>query len=144
MRILIVEDETRLAELISKVLCREHFDTVVAHNGSVGLDEALTGSYDAIVLDRMLPGLDGLDLLTAMRENQVDTPVLMLTALGELPERVEGLNAGPTIISASLLRSRSDCPNQITHSPHRPPADRRDTAGWTGKYRPYGSHSHQG
>jgi DNA-binding response OmpR family regulator len=94
MRILIVEDEARLANLISNVLIQERFDTTVAYDGCAGLDDALTGSYDVIVLDRMLPGLDGLGVLAAMRENNVETPVLMLTALGDLPERVEGLNAG--------------------------------------------------
>ncbi len=94
MRILIVEDEPRLAEVIRKVLLQERFDAVVSHDGPSGLDLALTGGFDVIILDRMLPGLDGLGVLAALREEQIDTPVLMLTALGELPERVEGLNAG--------------------------------------------------
>jgi DNA-binding response OmpR family regulator len=94
MRILIVEDESRLAELIRKVLVQERFDATVAHDGPAGLDQALTGSFDVIILDRMLPGMDGIALLAALRAEGVDTPVLMLTALGELPERVEGLNAG--------------------------------------------------
>jgi DNA-binding response OmpR family regulator len=94
MRILIIEDEPRLADLISKVLVQERYATTVARNGDTGLDEALSGSYDVIVLDRMLPGIDGLSVLAAMRQHQIATPVLMLTALGELPERVEGLNAG--------------------------------------------------
>ncbi|MGD9715374.1 MAG: response regulator transcription factor [Thermomicrobiales bacterium] len=94
MRILIVEDEARLADLISKMLRQEHFETDVAGDGDEGLDLALTGGYDVIVLDRMLPGMDGIDVIEALRRERVDTPVLMLTALGELPERVEGLNAG--------------------------------------------------
>jgi two-component system, OmpR family, response regulator len=94
MRVLIVEDETRLAGLIAGVLRQERFDVAVAHDGRSGLDEALTGSFDVILLDRMLPEIDGLEILAALREEHVDTPVLMLTALGELPERVEGLNAG--------------------------------------------------
>jgi DNA-binding response OmpR family regulator len=94
MRILIIEDDARLAELIAKVLRQEHFDAEIALDGTTGLDLALTGSFDALIVDRMLPGLDGLGLVRAMREARVDTPALMLTALGELGERVEGLQAG--------------------------------------------------
>ncbi len=94
MRILIVEDEVRLAQLMTRVLSQERFDVDVAHDGDAGLDLALTGSYDAIVLDRMLPGLDGVELLRELRAARVSTPTLMLTARTELDERVEGLNAG--------------------------------------------------
>ena len=90
MRILIVEDETRLAELISKVLCREHFDTVVVHDGPGGLEEALTGSYDAMVLDRMLPGLDGLDLLTKCARPRSTPRFLMPPRLGSCPSGWRG------------------------------------------------------
>ncbi|MFM9108370.1 MAG: response regulator transcription factor [Chloroflexota bacterium] len=94
MRILVIEDETRLARVIARVLEQERFDVDVRHDGPSGLDAALTGSYDAIVLDRMLPGMDGLAVVRGLRQEGVATPVLMLTARGDLPERVEGLDAG--------------------------------------------------
>lgn len=94
MRVLIVEDEERLATLIGKVLRQEYFEADIAVDGRDGLELALTGSYDVILLDRMLPGIDGIGIIESLRHEHVDTPVLMLTALGDLPERVEGLNAG--------------------------------------------------
>lgn len=94
MRVLVVEDEIRLAELIAKVLREHRYDVDVAHDGTAGLDLALTGNYDALVLDRMLPGIDGLAITHALREARVDTPVLILSARRELDERVEGLDAG--------------------------------------------------
>ena len=94
MRVLIVEDEPRLAELTRRVLLQEGFDPLVCLDGVSGLDEALTGSFDVIVLDRMLPGMNGLELLEELRVEKISTPVLMLTALSELPERIKGLDAG--------------------------------------------------
>lgn len=94
MRILIIEDDARLADLIAKVLRQEHFDVDIALDGTSGLDLALTGSFDALIVDRMLPGMDGVSLIREMRDARVDTPALMLTARGELHERVEGLRAG--------------------------------------------------
>ena len=94
MRVLVVEDESRLVEIIRKVLEREGFDVTIAVDGDGGLAEALTESYDVIVLDRMLPGRDGLEIVDTLRVRGISTPVLMLTALGELPERIEGLQAG--------------------------------------------------
>lgn len=94
MRILIIEDELRLASILEQLLSQERFDVDQAHNGDSGLELALNGSYDALIVDRMLPGLDGLKVVQSLREHGVTTPVLMLTARRELPERVEGLNAG--------------------------------------------------
>lgn len=94
MRVLIVEDEERLAELIGKVLRQEHIESEIASDGAAGLDLALTGVFDVIVLDRMLPEVDGIEVIAELRAAGAQTPILMLTALGELPERVEGLNAG--------------------------------------------------
>lgn len=94
MRILIVEDEQRLTQLMHRVLSQERFDVEIAHDGPTGLDRALGGGYDALVVDRMLPGLDGVDLIRELRAARVSTPALMLTARTELGERVEGLNAG--------------------------------------------------
>lgn len=94
MRILVVEDEEHLASIIARVLAQERFDVDLATTGPDGLDLALTGAYDVIILDRMLPGKDGATVVREMRADGVNTPVLMLTALADLPDRVEGLNAG--------------------------------------------------
>ena len=94
MRILVVEDEPRLADLIARMLRRERYEVDVAPDGTTGLDLATSGHYDAIVLDRMLPAVDGLEICRRMRAAGVRTPVLILSARRELDERVEGLEAG--------------------------------------------------
>ncbi|MDQ2683550.1 MAG: response regulator transcription factor [Chloroflexota bacterium] len=94
MRILIVEDEAQLATIVRRVLEQERFEVDLASAGPEGLDAALTGAYDVVILDRMLPGMDGATIVREMRAEGVETPVLMLTALADLPDRVEGLNAG--------------------------------------------------
>ncbi len=93
MKILVVDDEEKLAEYLRKGLAEEGFAVVVAHNGIDGLHQALEIDFDAIVLDRMLPGLDGLALLKALRSKKT-TPVIMLTAVGGVEDRVTGLTAG--------------------------------------------------
>ena len=92
MRILVVEDEQQLAGIIGQVLERERYDVDLAYDGLTGLDLALGGGYDAIVLDRMLPGIDGLAVCHQLREAGVGTPVLILSARRDMPERVEGLD----------------------------------------------------
>jgi DNA-binding response OmpR family regulator len=94
MRILIVEDEARLAQIIARVLEQEGYETDVAEDGDEGLDRALTGAYDGLIIDRMLPGHDGLEIVRALRAERRSTPALLLTAKGDLPDRVEGLSAG--------------------------------------------------
>ncbi len=94
MRVLLVEDERALAEIISDVLREERFDVDVAYDGTEGLEMALTENYDVIVLDRLLPGLDGLEVCRRLRYEQIETPVLILSALGDMPQRVEGLDVG--------------------------------------------------
>ncbi len=94
MRVLVIEDEVRLAEIIGRVLQAERYEADMAFDGDAGLDLALAGAYDVIVLDRMLPGIDGLEICRHLRKEGIQTPVLMLTARRELPERVEGLDAG--------------------------------------------------
>jgi two-component system OmpR family response regulator len=94
VNVLVIEDEPRLAELIAKTLRREFLDATVRTDGGEGFDEALTGAYDVIVLDRMLPSMDGMTILEGLRRQRVDTPVLMLTALGDVPDRIQGLRAG--------------------------------------------------
>lgn len=94
MRILLVEDARPLARTIAEGLSEEGFSVDVAHGGEDGLHLASEIAYDAIVLDRMLPQLDGLTVLRRLRSRGVRTPVLLLTALGELHDRVEGLDGG--------------------------------------------------
>lgn len=93
-RLLIVEDEERLGEIMARVFRGERYIVEVVGDGASGLELALNGSFDAIILDRMLPVLDGVDVLRRLREQRIGTPVLMLTARAEVDERIEGLNAG--------------------------------------------------
>ncbi len=94
MKILVIEDEKKIANLLQKGL-REHGYTVdLSHDGNDGLERASAQPYEAIILDIMLPGRDGLSVLRKLRERKVTTPVMVLTARGEVNERVEGLNAG--------------------------------------------------
>ena len=94
MRVLLIEDEKPLSAAIQKVLAREQIVADAAYTGPEGLDDALTGGYDAIVLDVMLPGMDGFSVLARLRREGVATPVLMLTARGGLEDRVRGLESG--------------------------------------------------
>ena len=94
MRILIVEDEQRLAETLADLMNRHKYTADVCRNGPDGLHHALTGLYDAIILDVMLPGLNGFALVGQLRQGGNTTPVLMLTAKTELADRVTGLDSG--------------------------------------------------
>jgi DNA-binding response OmpR family regulator len=114
MRVLIVEDEPQLANLIGRVLREHHYDVEITYDGTSGLELAFTGNFDAIVLDRMLPGLDGLSICKELRADGIDTPTLILSARGETFERVEGLDAGaddylgkPFAFSELLARVRA-------------------------------------
>jgi DNA-binding response OmpR family regulator len=94
MRVLVVEDEKKTASFIRKALQDAGFAADVCHNGNEALVAAFSTPFDAIVLDIMLPGRDGLSVLRQLREAKNTTPVLLLSARGELDERVEGLDAG--------------------------------------------------
>ena len=94
MRILIVEDEVRLASTLKDLLEMNSYTADVCHDGETGLDNALTGIYDVMILDVMLPRLDGFTVLRRMRAAGNATPVLMLTARSEVADRVEGLDCG--------------------------------------------------
>jgi DNA-binding response OmpR family regulator len=94
MRVLVVEDERKTASFVRKALQAESFAVDVVVNGADALTAAGTTPFDAIVLDIMLPGRDGLSVLRQLRERKNTTPVLLLSARGEVNERVEGLNAG--------------------------------------------------
>src|SRR5258708_31839616 len=94
MHILVVEDEQRLAFLLRRVLLEERYTVDLAHDGHTGLDLALSDTYDAGILDLMLPGIDGLELCRQLRAEHIMTPVLMLTARGAGEARVTRFNAG--------------------------------------------------
>ncbi len=93
MRLLVIEDEVKLAEYLRKGLTEEGYVVDVAHNGVDGLHMAMEGDYSLLVLDGMLPGIDGLGLLAAMRQSK-QTPVLMVTARIRVEDRVKGLQGG--------------------------------------------------
>ncbi len=94
MHILVVEDEPRLANMIAQALNEEGHVAEIAGDGEEGYDLAGGGAYDVIILDLMLPKMPGLEVARALRTEKVDTPILMLTARGEIADRVEGLDAG--------------------------------------------------
>ena len=94
MKILVIEDEKKIANLLQKGLREQGYTVDLSHDGNDGLERASAQPYDAIILDIMLPGRDGLSVLRKLRERKLTTPVLVLTARGEVNERVEGLNAG--------------------------------------------------
>ncbi|MEP6956442.1 MAG: response regulator transcription factor [Chthoniobacterales bacterium] len=94
MRILVVEDEKKLATFLRKGLLQENLVVDLVHDGNTALEQILIQSYDAIILDIMLPGRDGLSILREMRKRHLNTPVLLLSARGNVNERVEGLNLG--------------------------------------------------
>ena len=94
MKVLVVEDEVRLAEALQQLLIKDRYDTDIVHNGVAGLDNALTGIYDVIVLDIMLPKMNGLEVLKSVREAGITTPVLLLTAKDEVKDKVTGLDCG--------------------------------------------------
>lgn len=94
MRFLIVEDEKRLAQTLADIVSQNSDSADIAYDGEDGLDYALTGIYDTIILDIMLPKMNGFDVLCRLREEGISTPVLLLTARTELTDRVKGLNSG--------------------------------------------------
>jgi two-component system, OmpR family, response regulator len=94
MHILVVEDEQRLAYLLRRVLLEERHTVDLAHDGNAGLGLALSDTYDAVILDLMLPGVNGLEICSQLRAEHITTPVLMLTARGAIEDRVKGLNVG--------------------------------------------------
>lgn len=94
MRILVIEDERHLAEALVHLLKKQNYTVDCDYDGEAGLDDALSGIYDVIVLDIMLPKLDGYGVLAGMRRDGIETPVIMLTAKGTLPDKVRGLDCG--------------------------------------------------
>ncbi len=114
MRVLVVEDEKKTAAFVRKALQAEGFAVDVCHNGDDALAAARATPFDGIVLDIMLPGRDGLSVLRQLRGQNNAAPVLLLSARGEVNERVEGLNAGaddylpkPFVIAELVARVRA-------------------------------------
>jgi len=94
MRVLIVEDEKRMAELLKKGLEEEKHSATIAYDGPAGLEMAELYEFDAIVLDIMLPGIDGFEVARRLRRNRNQTPILILTARDAVPDVVKGLDVG--------------------------------------------------
>lgn len=94
MKILMIEDDKELCEAVSFRLEKEGFQVSACHDGEEGLYYMLESPFDLVILDRMLPHMNGMDVLRKARARQIKTPVLMLTALGELNDRLTGLNGG--------------------------------------------------
>ena len=94
MRVLVAEDEKKIAQHIRAALREQGFTVDMVHRGDEALEAAMRTPYDALVLDVMMPGRDGLSILRSLREKRVATPVLIVTARGEVSERVEGLMLG--------------------------------------------------
>lgn len=94
MRILMVEDEKYMAEAIEQVLKKNNYSVDLAFDGEYGLDCGLSGIYDIIILDIMLPKMDGIGVLKELRKNGIEVPVILLTAKGETEDKVIGLDSG--------------------------------------------------
>ena len=94
MRILIVEDEIKLADMVSERLKKEKYTVDVTNDGETGLYNALDGIYDLIILDIMLPKVNGIEILKEIRENNINSKVIMLTAKGELEDKLLGFQNG--------------------------------------------------
>lgn len=94
MRILVIEDEEKVARFIQRGLEEEHYTVDLAYDGKTGLDMAQSGIYDAIVLDLMLPGKDGFEVLQELRATNDETPIIILTARGSTKDRIRGLDLG--------------------------------------------------
>ena len=114
MRVLVVEDERKTASFIRRALSAEGFAADVCCNGDDALVAASTTPFDALVLDIMLPGRDGLSVLRRLREQKITTPVLLLSARGHVNERIDGLNAGaddylpkPFVLAELIARVRA-------------------------------------
>lgn len=94
MRIIVIEDEHRIANSLKKGLEQEYYAVDVAYTGIDGYDLASTEQYDLILLDRLLPGMDGMEICRALRQQNIHIPILMLTAKGQIQDKIEGLDIG--------------------------------------------------
>ena len=112
MRLLYAEDEKSLAKAVSTILIRNNYSVDVVYDGLSALDYLATENYDGVILDVMMPKLDGIQVLKRMRENGDRTPVLLLTAKSEIDDRVSGLDSGYEGTSGKNTRHdpRAVCP----------------------------------
>lgn len=94
MKLLIVEDEMQLADALTEILRRNMYTVDTVYDGIDGLDNALTGIYDGIILDIMLPRMNGIEILRNIRKEKIHTPVLLLTARSEVEDKINGLDCG--------------------------------------------------
>ena len=120
MRVLIIEDEYNLADVISESLKREKYQVDIRCDGEEGYYDALTGIYDLIILDVMLPHMNGFDILKGLREEKVESKIIMLTAKGELSDKLTGFSNGandylskPFHIEELLARVNAQLKNQV-------------------------------
>src|SRR5262249_52973264 len=114
MRILLVEDERKVASFIARALREDSYAVDIAETGEKALERAGDVTYDAILLDVRLPGMSGVDVCRELRQQEIEAPVMMLTARGLVEQRVEGLNAGaddyltkPFVLAELLARVRA-------------------------------------
>ena len=123
MRVLLVEDERNLSAAICKLLEKERMTVDPVYTGTDGLDWALSGEYDAIILDVMLPGMDGFSVLRELRKEKISTPVLMLTARASLEDRLTGLDSGADHYLPKPFESAElvSCLHAITRRGNRTP-----------------------
>lgn len=94
MRVLIADDEREMTQALEAILKHEHYSVDIVYDGQAALDYGLAETYDCLVLDIMMPKLNGLQVLERLRENNISTPILLLTAKGQVEDRIEGLNCG--------------------------------------------------
>lgn len=94
MKLLVVEDEMQLADALTEILKRNMYTVDTVYDGIDGLDNALTGIYDGIILDIMLPRMNGIEILRNIRKEKIHTPVLLLTARSEVEDKINGLDCG--------------------------------------------------
>ncbi|HHU43460.1 MAG: response regulator transcription factor [Bacillota bacterium] len=94
MKLLLIEDEKNLSEALQHIFKKEKYSVDAVYDGESGLDYGLSGIYDVIILDLMLPKKSGMDVLKQLRENGITTPILILTAKGSISDKVEGLDSG--------------------------------------------------
>lgn len=111
MKLLIAEDNRDIAKALGVLFEKQGYSVDVVFNGNDALDYAILGGYDGIILDIMMPGMDGIDVLKCLRQKKITSPALMLTARGELEDRIAGLDAGaddylPKPFAAAELLSR--------------------------------------
>jgi DNA-binding response OmpR family regulator len=126
MRVLLVEDDADLAEVVAAGLGEHHIEMVLAGDAHEGRDRAISGTYDVMILDVMLPGGNGFELCAAVRAMEISTPILMLTARDEVDDRVQGLEAGaddyltkPFAFRELLARIRALARRHPTFHPER-------------------------